>query len=141
MYYLTPFRYLLSGFLSVATHARPVICAPNEFARCPPPPGQPGQSNPQPSLPQAGGYVQNGTNGLCEFCQYANGDEFAAGFNVYYKDKWEDYGVFWAYCGFNFMVVFLASWLYLGGLKKVKDVVSPKARKQRREMKRGDEKA
>jgi hypothetical protein len=24
-------------------------------------------------------------NGLCGFCQYANGDEFAASFNVYYR--------------------------------------------------------
>ena len=141
MYYLTPFRYLLSGFLSVATHARPVICAPNEFARFPNPPGQTCQSYTQQFIQQAGGYVQNGTDGLCEFCQYANGDEFAAGFNVFYKDKWENYGVFWAYCGFNFMVVFLASWLYLGGLKKLKDMASPNARKQGREMKTANEKA
>ncbi len=85
--------------------------------------------------------MQNGTDGLCEFCQYANGDEFAAGFNVYYKDKWQDYGVFWAFCGFNFFVVVLASWLYLGGLKNIKDAVNPKARKQRKEMARVGEKS
>lgn len=140
MYYLTPFRYLLEGFLGVAVHNRPVICAPNEFARFPPPPGQTCQSYTQQFIRQAGGYVQNGTNGLCEFCQYASGDEFAAGFNVYYKNKWEDYGVFWAYCGFNFAVVFLCSWLYLGGGKRVWGMVSPKARRQRREVGRAREK-
>ena len=140
MYYLTPFRYLLSGFLSVATHNRPVICAPNEFARFPPPPGQTCQSYTADFIKQAGGYVQNSTGGLCEFCQYATGDEFAAGFNVYYKDKWEDYGIFWAYCGFNFAVVFLASWLYLGGIKKIKAALSPEAKKQRRQMAVGREK-
>ena len=75
--------------------------------------------------------MQNGTNGLCEFCQYANGDEYAAGFNVYYSKKWEDYGVFWAYCAFNFMVVFLSSWLFLGRWKKVKAVFSASATKER----------
>lgn len=132
MYYLTPFRYLLEGFLSVAVHNRPVICAPNEFARFPPPPGQSCQSYSQSFIEKAGGYVQNGTDGLCEFCQYANGDEFAAGFNVYYKNRWEDYGVFLAFCIFNFAVVFLCSWLYLGGWKRIKAAVSPQERKQRK---------
>lgn len=31
-----------------------------------------------------------------------------------------DYGVFWAFCVFNFIVVFVCSWLYLGGLKSIR---------------------
>ena len=85
--------------------------------------------------------MQNGTNGLCEFCQYATGDEFAAGFNVYYSHKWLDYGVFWAFCVFNFIVVFICSWLYLGGMKKVRAALSPAARKQRKEAQVHNEKA
>lgn len=53
--------------------------------------------------------MQNGTNGLCEFCQYANGDEFAAGFNIYYSKKWEDYGVFGR-------IALLISWLCFSAL-------------------------
>ena len=130
MYYLTPFRYLLSGFLSVATHGRPVVCASNEFARFPPPPGEPCQSYTQAFIQASGGYVQNGTNGLCEFCQYANGDEFAKGFNVFYNLKWEAYGVFWAYCAFNFGIVFLCSWSYLGGWKPAKGLFKRNGKKQ-----------
>lgn len=81
----------------------------------PRPPGQTCASYTAPYIAQAGGYVQTGADGLCEFCQYANGDEFARGFNVYYDHKWRDYGIFWAFCIFNFVVVFAASWLYLGG--------------------------
>lgn len=120
MYYLTPFRYLLGGLLSVATHGRPVICAPSEFARFPPPPGQTCQSYTEAFIAQAGGYVQNGTDGLCEFCQYASGDEFAAGFNVFYGDKWFYYGVFWAFVVFNFGAVYLGTWGYLGGWKTLR---------------------
>lgn len=58
--------------------------------------------------------------GLCEFCQYATGDEFAASFNVYYDHRWRDYGIFWAYIVFNLAIVFLCSWLYLGGMKKIR---------------------
>ncbi len=141
MYQLTPFNYLLEGFLSVATHGRPVVCSSTEFARFPPPPGQTCQSYTAAFIAQAGGYVQNGSNGLCEFCQYANGDEYAAGFNVFYKNKWLDYGVFWAYCVFNFLVVFLCSWLYLGGLEKMKRALSPAARKQRKAAQVQNEKA
>ncbi len=141
MYQLTPFHYLLEGFLSVATHNRPVICSSTEFARFAPPPGQTCQSYTAAFIAGAGGYVQNGSNGLCEFCQYANGDEFAAGFNVFYSHKWLDYGVFWAFTVFNFMVVFFCSWLYLGGLTTIKRALSPAARKQRKAAQMQNEKA
>jgi len=141
MYHLTPFTYLLEGFLGVAVHNRPVICETNEYARFAPPPGQTCQSYTEAFIAQAGGYVQNGSNGLCEFCQYANGDEFARGFNVYYDHKWMDYGVFWAYCVFNFMVVFFGSWLYLGGLKSIRRRFSAEGRKQRKAKAVGNEKA
>ena len=141
MYWLTPFHYLLEGFLGVATHGRKVVCAESEFARFPPPPGQSCQQYAGPYIAQAGGYVQNGANGLCEFCQYATGDEFAAGFNVFYKQKWNDYGIFWGFTIFNLIGVFVVSWLYLGGWKTIWDALNPKARKQRSEALRMNEKA
>lgn len=78
MYYLTPFRYLLEGFLGVAVHGIRVQCADDEFARFPAPPGQTCQSYTEPFIAQAGGYVQTGANGICELCQYATGDEFVS---------------------------------------------------------------
>jgi ATP-binding cassette subfamily G (WHITE) protein 2 (SNQ2) len=78
MYYLTPFRYLLAGFLGVAVHDVQVVCEPRELARFAAPPGQTCQSYTQPYIQQAGGYVQTGAEGLCEFCQYATGDEFVS---------------------------------------------------------------
>ncbi|KAL6713165.1 ATP-binding cassette transporter snq2 [Lecanora helva] len=141
MYWLSPFKYLLDGFLGVAAHGQPVRCASNEFARFPPPPGQTCQSYTQAFIAQAGGYVQNGANGLCEFCQYENGDQFNKGFHVFYKDKWLDYGVFWAFCCFNFLMVFLCTWLYLGGMKTIKDAISPQARRQKKARLRANQKA
>ena len=117
MYYLSPFTYLLEGFLGVALHNRPVICASNEFARFTPPPGQKCQSYTKAFIAKAGGYVQDGMSGMCEFCQHANGDELTRGFNVYYANRLRDFGIFGGYCVFNFVAVFLCSWLYLGGLK------------------------
>lgn len=141
MYYLSPFTYVVEGFLSVAAHGRPVICASNEFARFPAPPGQTCQSYTASFIAQAGGYVQNGSNGLCEFCQYANGDEFLKGFNLSYDRRWLDYGVFAAYCVFNFVVVFAASWLYLGGLKGLRGRFGKGKKRQIKASEAGGEKA
>ncbi|KAL8703657.1 MAG: hypothetical protein Q9201_003169 [Fulgogasparrea decipioides] len=141
MYYLTPFRYILEGWLGVAVHNRPVICEDSELARFSAPPGQTCETYTQAFIAQAGGYVQTGANGICEFCQYKNGDEFARGFNVYYSEKWEDYGVFFAFCVFNFIVVFVASWLYLGGTKSISRLFHAKARKREKEMQIANQKA
>lgn len=84
MYYATPFRYLLEGFLGVAVHGLEVRCGQQEFARFAAPPGQTCQSYTQSYIKQAGGYVQNGSDGLCEFCQYATGDEFVSTFRSYH---------------------------------------------------------
>lgn len=104
MYYLTPFRYILEGWLGVAVHNRPVKCEAKEFARFAAPPGQTCENYTRQFIEMAGGYVQTGVDGLCEFCQYKSGDEFAKGFNVEYGHRWRDYGVTWAFCIFNFAV-------------------------------------
>ena len=115
MYWLTPFHYLLEAFLGVAIHDQPVRCKDKEFARFTPPNGQSCQDYLQPYIRQAGGYVQTGANGICEFCQYENGDEFGMGFSVYYKNIWRDFGIFCGFILFNYAVVFLATWLRFKG--------------------------
>ena len=115
MYWLTPFHYILEGFLAVATHDRPVVCDTTEFARFITPPGQTCQSYTQPYIAQAGGYVQTGLDGKCEYCQYATGDEFAARFNVYYSHVWRDFGIAAGFVIFNFALVFFFSFLLFKG--------------------------
>jgi ATP-binding cassette subfamily G (WHITE) protein 2 (SNQ2) len=39
----------------------------------------------------------------------------------------------WIYIFFNFAVVFVSTWLYLGGAHKIKSYFSPAARKQKKE--------
>ncbi|ERF76616.1 hypothetical protein EPUS_04436 [Endocarpon pusillum Z07020] len=129
MYWLTPFHYLLEGFLAVAIHDQPVICSSDEFARFTAPPGQTCQSYVQPFIEQAGGYVQTGLDGICEFCQFANGDEFGVSFSVYYSNIWRDFGIFAGFCVFNYMITYVCSWLYLGGLKKFRSKSGGKSKR------------
>lgn len=91
MYWLTPFHYLLEAFLGVATNEIPVQCAPEEYARFSPPPGMTCQQYAGPFANQMGGYIGPERDGLCSFCQYANGNQFAASFNVFYSHKWRNY--------------------------------------------------
>ncbi|KAI9791015.1 MAG: hypothetical protein M1816_004582 [Peltula sp. TS41687] len=134
MYHITPFRYLFEGYLAVTVHGVPVECADNELARFTPPSGQTCQQYTQQFIQRMGGYVRE-QNGMCMFCQYSNGDQFAAGFNVFYSKKWMDFGVMWAFCIFNFVMVFFCTWLYMGGARKLKAAWSPAARKQRKALK------
>lgn len=102
----------------------------------PPPPGQSCQSYAGQYAQQSGGYVEALQDGNCGFCQFATGEAFAASFNVFPKYIWRDFGIGWAYIMFNFAVVFICTYLYLGGLRKIKSFFSPAARKQKKEMKK-----
>jgi ABC-type multidrug transport system ATPase subunit/ABC-type multidrug transport system permease subunit len=141
MYWLTPFHYLLEGMLGVVTHNQDVECMASEFARFTAPAGQSCESYTQGFVQQAGGYIRTGAEGMCEFCQYATGDEFAASFNVFYKHRWRDFGIFWLYIGFNFAMVFLFTWVRVGGLKRVVGYFNPKVRRRQRERKQAGEKS
>ncbi|OJJ30431.1 hypothetical protein ASPWEDRAFT_121427 [Aspergillus wentii DTO 134E9] len=133
MYWLTPFHYLLEGFLGVAVHGVPVRCVDREESRFTPPPGQTCQEYAGPFADQKGGYVREVAGGMCSFCQYSNGDQFAASFNVFYDHKWRNYGIFFGYVIFNFAIVFGFSWLYLHGARDLSRWIS--ARKTRKNTK------
>ncbi|KAG6000801.1 hypothetical protein E4U43_001501 [Claviceps pusilla] len=123
MYWLSPFHYLLEGFLGAAIHDQPVRCADEEFARFRPPPGLSCEEHTRATIEQAGGYVRQGADGLCEFCQYATGDEFGRSFSVYYDHIWRDFGIFCGFIVFNYAVVYLATWLKFRGKNPVKGML------------------
>jgi ATP-binding cassette, subfamily G (WHITE), member 2, SNQ2 len=126
---LTPFHYLLEAFLGVVIHDQPVNCWNDEFARFPAPPGQTCDSYVQPFIDLAGGYVQTGADGLCEFCQYATGDEFGRGFSVYYSNIWRNFGIFIGFIVFNYAVVYLATWMRFKGKNPLKSLMPRKGKK------------
>ena len=123
MYWTTPFHYLLEAFLGAAIHDQPVRCKESEFARLTAPEGQSCMSYLMPYIDQAGGYVQTGADGICEFCQYKNGDEFGRGFSVYYSNIWRDFGIFCGFILFNYAVVFFATWLKFRGRNPLKGLM------------------
>jgi len=131
MYWLTPFKYLLEGFLALLVSGQEIRCDDSELAIFPAPAGQDCQTYAGAWAQQSGGYVQQQPDGSCGYCQFATGDAFAASFNVFPRFIWRDFGIMWAYIMFNFAVVFVCTWLYLGGAHKIKAAVSPAARKEK----------
>ncbi|KAJ6188460.1 hypothetical protein N7519_003368 [Penicillium mononematosum] len=130
MYWLTPFHYLLEGFVGVITHNVPVRCIDREESRFSTPAGMSCQDYAGSFAEKAGGYVRDAGNGMCSFCQYSTGNQYAKSLNVFYSHKWRNYGILWAYIIFNFSLVFAFSWLYLHGVSNLKRWFS--ARKARK---------
>jgi ATP-binding cassette subfamily G (WHITE) protein 2 (SNQ2) len=94
MYWLTPFKYLLEGFLALLVQGQTIRCDTKELAIFPPPPGQSCDAYAGQYARQAGGYVQTQPNGDCGYCQFATGEAFAASFNVFPRYIWRDFGTF-----------------------------------------------
>ncbi|KAG9253686.1 brefeldin A resistance protein [Emericellopsis atlantica] len=126
MYWLSPFHYLLEGLLGVAIHDLPVRCTSAEFAQFTPPPGTSCDEYVQPFIQQAGGYVETGAGGVCNYCQFATGDEFGRSFSVYYSHKWRDFGIFCGFIAFNYFVIFAATLLRFKGKNPLKAVLAKK---------------
>jgi ATP-binding cassette subfamily G (WHITE) protein 2 (SNQ2) len=93
MYWLTPFKYLLEGFLALLTQGQQIRCDTEELAIFPPPPGQDCQTYAGQFAQQSGGYVEAQPDGTCGYCQYATGEAFAASFNVFPQYIWRDFGM------------------------------------------------
>lgn len=132
MYWLTPFHYLLEAFLGVAIHDQPVECSSGEFARFSPPPGQSCDTYVGPYIAQAGGYVQNGTDGLCEYCTYRSGDEFGMQFSVYYSHHWRNFGIVCGFIVFNYAIVYLATFFRFRGANPLKGIFGKRSQQKGR---------
>ncbi|PBP22865.1 hypothetical protein BUE80_DR006226 [Diplocarpon rosae] len=94
MYHVTPFTYLLEAMLGLVIHKVPVVCSRDELAIIPSPPGSTCAEYLGSYIRQAGGYVQTLPDGLCGYCQFANGDQFGVGFNVFERNFWKDARIF-----------------------------------------------
>jgi ABC-type multidrug transport system ATPase subunit/ABC-type multidrug transport system permease subunit len=117
---LTPFRYLLGSMLTTVIHDLPVRCTSSEFARFSPTNGQTCEQYAGGFAQQFGGYLNNpSATADCEYCQYAVGDGYSDFLGVYYRNRWRDYGIFWAYIIFDVLVIMLFTWLYCGGFAKI----------------------
>ncbi|KAL2010264.1 hypothetical protein VTN00DRAFT_6071 [Thermoascus crustaceus] len=89
-YYVSPFTYLVSAMISTATHGVPVRCAESKINVFNPPDGM-----------TCGQY----------FCRFSVSDVYLAGINMFYKDRWHNFGYLCAFTAFNTVLFFTAYYL------------------------------
>ncbi|KAM5346289.1 hypothetical protein ACJ41O_009294 [Fusarium nematophilum] len=117
MYRVSPFTYWISGIVATVLHGRPVECSARETSTFDPPSGQSCQEYLEPMLSSAPGWLQNpDATEQCQYCAFRNADQYLAGSNIFWSERWRNYGIMWAFVGFN-MAVAVATY-YLFRVKK-----------------------
>ncbi|KAE8144241.1 ABC-2 type transporter-domain-containing protein [Aspergillus avenaceus] len=112
MYRVSPFTYLVSGILAVAIAEAPVTCSKIELLNIPPPDGQ----NCSRYL---GAYVDMTLGKLlnpdatsdCQVCTLSQTDQFLAGVNIKFSQRWRNFGILWVYVVFNIVAAVFLYWL------------------------------
>lgn len=100
LYQLTPYTRVLSAMLSTELHGLVIRCQPDEFATFDPPSGQTCAQWADAFVDAAGGYLNNpnATSG-CQYCQYANGDQYYTPLNISFDNRWRDAFILFSFFG------------------------------------------
>ena len=113
MYRVSPFTYLVGGFLATGIANTRVTCADNEFLTFQP--GQAGQTcidYMQNYINGFGGYLQNEqATSDCQYCTYDDSNVFLSGVSISYSDRWRNFGILWAFIIFNIVMAVFFYWL------------------------------
>ncbi|KAF7552783.1 hypothetical protein G7Z17_g4087 [Cylindrodendrum hubeiense] len=110
MYRMSPFTYWVGGIVATELHGRVVTCSKRETSIFDPPAGKTCGEYLEPFLTQAPGKLQNPNDtDQCRYCTFSDADQYLESSNIFWSERWRNYGIFWAYIGFN---IFMATTLY-----------------------------
>ncbi|KUI55507.1 ABC transporter CDR4 [Cytospora mali] len=115
MYRASPFTYWLSAMTSTMLHNRAVTCNEHEAVFIDPPAGETCGEYFAAYLSGEGsaGALQNPNDtSACRYCPYTVADQYLAGSDIYWIDRWRNFGLLWAYIGFNVMVAIGTYYLF-----------------------------
>ena len=113
MYRVSPFTYWVGGIAATQLHDRTISCAPSETSIFNSPAGQTCSEYLASYLTQLPGYLlyPNATIG-CEYCSFRNADQFLAGSEIYWSERWRNFGVMWAFILFNISIAVITYYLF-----------------------------
>lgn len=113
MYRLSPFTYWIGGMAATLLHDRPVTCSTTETSTFDPPSGQDCGTYLAPYMQMAPGVLQNpNATEQCRYCGLSNSDQFLAGSNIFWTERWRNFGIVWAFVAFNISMAVLTYWLF-----------------------------
>ncbi|OQD76097.1 hypothetical protein PENDEC_c005G05946 [Penicillium decumbens] len=123
MYRVSPFTYYISGIASTALHGRGVSCSAAELSVFDPPAGQTCQEYMTKYEQMSTGTlteVSKNATSNCEWCSITLADQYLAGREIYFGDRWRNYGIFWCYFIFNIFGAILLYYLFRVRTSKAK---------------------
>ncbi|KAL4879024.1 ABC-2 type transporter-domain-containing protein [Aspergillus karnatakaensis] len=125
MYRVSPFTYWIGGIAATQVHEREVVCSTAELSIFDPPENQTCQSYMAEYMDLAGGALQNpDATEACRYCSLTVADQYLAGSQIYWTDRWRNFGLIWVYVVFNIAAATVLYYLFrvrkwdLSGLKR-----------------------
>ncbi|RAL17144.1 putative ABC multidrug transporter [Aspergillus homomorphus CBS 101889] len=113
MYRVSPFTYWVGGVTATQLHGRPVQCSSTEMSIFNPPAGQTCGNYLSDYLQTAIGYLNNpNATANCEYCSMSVADQYLAGVNISYSERWRNFGIFWAYIVFDIAAAVLLYYVF-----------------------------
>ncbi|KAL2818975.1 ABC-2 type transporter-domain-containing protein [Aspergillus cavernicola] len=113
MYRVSPLTYLIAGLTATGLHGRAIECSSEELSVFNPPSGQSCGDYMASFLQVAPGTLYNPTaTQNCQYCSLDNADQYLASSNIYYSERWRNWGIGWAYIGFNIMGTVLLYYVF-----------------------------
>ncbi|KOC16431.1 ATP-binding cassette transporter [Aspergillus flavus AF70] len=113
-YNISPLFYFIEGIGTNAMHALQITCRDSELTTFQAPVGETCASYTAEffSLANSTGYlVDPNATGLCEYCAYADGDEYVKQYDMSYSQRGNNVGIFIGFILFNYTMAVLATYL------------------------------
>ncbi|ROW08296.1 hypothetical protein VMCG_03196 [Cytospora schulzeri] len=112
MYRVSPFTYLVQGMLAASVANTKVVCAANELLTFQPLGGQTCGEYMSNYMSVYGGYLTNeNATSDCTFCTIKETNAFLASVSSHYDERWRNFGIMFAFIGFNIIASLGVYWL------------------------------
>lgn len=113
MYRVSPATYLMGGLMSATVAGSEVTCAQNEILYMQSPGNMTCNDYLGPYANFAGGTILNpNSRDLCSYCSLASTNEYLARFDIFYDDRWRDFGLLWVYVIVNIAAAMGLYWVF-----------------------------
>ena len=112
MYRANPFTYLIQGMLTTGLANTEVVCSKVELLNVNPPSGQTCGDYFKNFISFAGGNLLNpSATSNCSFCSQKSTNDFLAGIDAQFNERWRNFGIFIAFIAINVILSVFLYWL------------------------------
>lgn len=112
LYRCSPFTYFVQGTLATGLSNAEMHCSAKEYLVFKPPEGKTCGEYMSNYMKVAGGFLEDETSKKqCKFCQVRTKNDYLNQSNIYWNDRWRDWGIFICYIAINILFALFFYWL------------------------------